>query len=307
MRTRLARTAALGAVALLALSACATDSGNGSTETTTDDTATSTEDAEQGTDDADADSGDFPEGSTMARLASAGSIKIGTKFDQPLFGLVGPDGVPEGFDVEIGKLVASELGIAEGDIEWIETPTPVREDSIANATVDIVVATYTINDTRKETVSFAGPYYSAGQSLLTLKTNTDINGPDDMAGKKICTASGSTPEQNLLENFPEAEVVPFGQYSDCIEPLRNNQVHAISTDNVILAGFADQYDDLEVRGEQFTEEPYGIGLAKDDTDFRNFINDVLEKVFEDGRWAAAWESTAGHVLPTPEPPALDRY
>ena len=284
MRTRLARAAALGAVAVLALGACASDNGGDVT-----------------------DPGDFPEGSTMARLNQAGSIKIGTKFDQPLFGLVGPDGVPEGFDVEIGKLIASELGIAEGDIEWIETVSSVREDAIANATVDIVVATYTINDTRKETVSFAGPYYSAGQSLLTLKSNTDINSVDDIGGKKICTASGSTPEQNLLENYPDAEVVPFGAYSDCIEPLRNNQVDAISTDNVILTGFADEHDDLEVRGEQFTEEPYGIGLAKDDTDFRNFINDVLETIFEDGRWVAAWEATAGTVLPTPEPPAVDRY
>ncbi|NLF06330.1 MAG: glutamate ABC transporter substrate-binding protein [Actinomycetales bacterium] len=287
MRTRMTRAAALGAVALLALGACASNGGGDGA--------------------ADVDAGDFPEGSTMARLADAGSIKIGTKFDQPLFGLVGPNGVPEGFDVEIGKLVAGELGIDEGDIEWIETVSSVREDSIANGTVDIIVATYTINDTRKEKVSFAGPYYLAGQSLLTLKTNTDIQGVDDIGGMKICTASGSTPEQNLLENYPDAEVVPFGQYSDCLEPLRNNQVHAISTDNVILAGFAAEHDDLEVRGEQFTEEPYGIGLAKDDTDFRNFINDVLEKIFEDGRWVEAWEATAGTVLPTPEPPTIDRY
>ena len=285
MRKRQARPLALTAVALLALGACASNGGSGGP----------------------ADPGDFPEDSTMARLADAGSIKIGTKFDQPLFGLVGPNGIPEGFDVEIGKLIAAELGIAEGDIEWSETVSAVREDAIANGSVDIVVATYTINDTRKETISFAGPYYVAGQSLLTLTTNTDINGVDDIGGKKICTVSGSTPEQNLLENYPDAEVVPFSAYSDCIEPLRNNQVDAISTDNVILAGFADQYDDLEVRGEQFTDEPYGIGLAKDDTDFRNFINDVLEQIFEDGRWAAAWEATAGTVLPTPEPPTVDRY
>lgn len=286
MRTRLARVAALGAAAMLALGACASNDGGGG---------------------GDVEAGDFPEGSTMAKLAEAGTITIGTKFDQPLFGLVGPDGVPEGFDVEIGKIIASELGIAEGDIKWEETVSSVREDAIANGTVDIIVATYTINDTRKEKVSFAGPYYVAGQSLLTLKENTDIQGVDDIAGKKICTVSGSTPEQNLLENYPDAEVVPFGAYSDCLEPLRNKQVDAISTDNVILAGFAADNDDLEVRGEQFTDEPYGIGLAKDDTDFRNWINDVLEEIYEDGRWVEAWEKTAGTVLPTPEPPAVDRY
>ncbi|MDQ2624941.1 MAG: glutamate ABC transporter substrate-binding protein [Actinomycetota bacterium] len=286
MRTQAARTTALAAAALLALGACASNDGDGG---------------------GDVEAGDFPEGSTMARLSQAGAVKVGTKFDQPLFGLVGPDGIPEGFDVEIAKIVASELGIDEDGITWEETVSAVREDAIANGTVDFVVATYTINDTRKEKVSFAGPYYLAGQSLLTLKDNADIQGVDDISGKKICTVSGSTPEQNLLENYPDSEVVPFGAYSDCLEPLRNGQVDAISTDNVILAGFAADNDDLEVRGEQFTDEPYGIGLKKDDTDFRNFVNDVLEEIFEDGRWAEAWEKTAGTVLPTPEPPTIDRY
>ncbi len=261
-----------------------------------------------GTDDSPSEAAsDFPEGSTMARLADAGSIVIGTKFDQPLFGLVGPNGVPEGFDVEIGKIIAENLGIAPEDIEWKESISANREPFIENGEVDIVIATYTINDKRKEVVSFAGPYYLAGQSILTLTSNTDIEGPDDLAGKNVCTVSGSTPEANLLENYPEANVQALGAYSDCIEPLRNGQVDAISTDNVILAGFASENDDMEVRGEPFTEEPYGIGLALEDDEFRGWINDVLEASFEDGSWTAAWEATAGTVLPTPEPPTVDRY
>ncbi|SFK36211.1 glutamate ABC transporter substrate-binding protein [Cellulomonas sp. KH9] len=250
---------------------------------------------------------EFPEGSTMAALAEAGTITIGTKFDQPLFGLVGPNGEPEGFDVEIGKIIAGKLGIAPEDIEWKETISSNREPFIQNGEVDIVVATYTINDKRKEVVSFAGPYYLAGQSILTMTSNTDIEGPEDLAGKNVCTVSGSTPEANLLQNYPEAKVQALGAYSECIEPLRNGQVDAISTDNVILAGFAADNDDMEVRGEPFTEEPYGIGLALDDTDFRMWINDVLEESFEDGTWSEAWESTAGTVLPAPEPPTVDRY
>src|SRR6188768_1179873 len=61
----------------------------------------------------------FEEGTTMAALNEAGEITIGTKFDQPLFGLKGPDGTPEGFDVEIGKLIAAQLGIAPEDIKWV--------------------------------------------------------------------------------------------------------------------------------------------------------------------------------------------
>lgn len=285
---------ALMSATVLALTACggASDDGAG-TEPAGESTAEET--------------AEFPEGSTMARLAEAGSITIGTKFDQPLFGLVGPNGVPEGFDVEIGKLIAGKLGIAPEDITWKESISSNREPFIENGEVDIVIATYTINDKRKEVVSFAGPYYLAGQSILTLKSDTEIQGPDDLAGKNVCTVSGSTPEANLLENYPEAKVQALGAYSECIEPLRNGQVDAISTDNVILAGFAADNDDLEVRGEPFTEEPYGIGLALDDTEFRSWINDVLEESFEDGSWTEAWEATAGTVLPTPEPPTVDRY
>jgi len=292
MRTRTAGPIALAAAAVLALTACGgsdepDDSAN--PEVTEVDPAT------------------FPEGSTMAELAEAGSITIGTKFDQPLFGLVGPDGTPEGFDVEIGKIIADQLGIAPENITWTETISSNRETFIQSGQVDIVIATYTINDDRKKVVSFAGPYYQAGQSILTLASNQDIQGPDDLAGKKVCTVSGSTPEANLLENYPATEVVPFGAYSDCLDPLRNGQVDAMSTDNVILAGFAAEDPTFEVRGKPFTEEPYGIGLALDDTDFRTWINDVLKASFEDGTWTEAWESTAGTVLPTPEPPIVDRY
>nr|WP_297426443.1 glutamate ABC transporter substrate-binding protein [uncultured Actinotalea sp.] len=299
MRTRRGLVAVM-AVTALTLTAC----GGGDADEPAEDGGTTDESSAEGGDDA---AGDFPEGSTMAELSEAGSITIGTKFDQPLFGLVGPNGEPEGFDVEIGKLLAERLGIPEDGIEWVETISANREQFIVNDEVDIVIATYTINDARKELIDFAGPYYEAGQSILTLADNEDIQGPDDLAGKRVCTVSGSTPEQNLLENFPDTEVVPFGAYSDCLQPLRSGQVDAVSTDNVILAGFAAENDDLEVRGEPFTAEPYGIGLTKGDDDFRTWINDQLEEMFEDGSWTEAWEATAGTVLPTPEPPAVDRY
>ena len=250
---------------------------------------------------------EFEAGTTMAALNEAGAITIGTKFDQPLFGLKGPDGTPEGFDVEIGKLIAAQLGIAPEDIKWVEAQSKNREPFIQSGDVDIVVATYTINDTRKEVVSFAGPYYVAGQDILVAAGNPEgIEGVEDLAGKNVCSVSGSTSEKNLIE--AGAIVLPAAGYSDCLEPLRNGAVVALSTDNVILAGLAAQNEgEFEVVGNPFTEEPYGIGLALEDDVFRDWINDVLEESFEDGTWAEAWDSTAGVVLETPDPPTVDRY
>jgi len=254
-----------------------------------------------------ADATEFEAGTTMAKLAEAGSINIGTKFDQPLFGLRGPDGKPVGFDVEIGKIIAAKLGIPASGINWSETVSANREPFIENGEVDLVIATYTINDTRKEVVSFAGPYYSAGQDLLVLEGNPDgITGPEDLAGKKVCTVSGSTSEKNIAAYT--TDIIATDTYSNCLGPLRSGEVAAVTTDNVILAGLADQNPgEFEVVNNAFTDEPYGIGLAHDDTEFRNFINDVLEESYDDGSWVKAWESTAGSVLDTPTPPAVDRY
>ena len=251
----------------------------------------------------------FAAGTTMEKISKAGTIKIGTKFDQPLFGQKGLDGKPVGFDVEIGKLIAAKLGIAADKIEWVETVSANREPFIEQGRVDIVVATYTINDKRKQVVSFAGPYYQAGQALMVNKDNNNIKKPEDVKGKKVCSVTGSTPAATIVEKYG-AELVPAATYSACLEPLRNKQVEAITTDNVILAGFVNKEPDAFklASDETFTKEPYGIGLKKDDTEFRNWINDQLEGFASDGSYKKAWEATAGAVIKTaPELPKLDRY
>jgi glutamate transport system substrate-binding protein len=252
----------------------------------------------------------FAEGTTMARLKEAGKVRVGTKFDQPLFGLKNLEGKPEGFDVEIAKLIAGEMGISADNIEWIETVSANREPFIQQDKVDFVVATYTINDERKQVVDFAGPYYEAGQDIMVAKGNPEgIAGPDDLAGKKVCSVTGSTPAENIRENYPEADLTEFDVYSKCAEALKNGQVQAVTTDNVILLGLISQDEEsFELVGKPFTKEPYGIGLKKGDTEFRNFINDTLQKIEQDGRWLAAWDATAGKVAPAkPTPPAIDRY
>ena len=252
----------------------------------------------------------FAAGSTMAKLKDAGKVRVGTKIDQPLFGLKNLDGKLEGFDVEIAKLIAGEMGIQESNIEWVEAVSANREPFIQQDKVDFVVATYTINDKRKQVVDFAGPYYEAGQDIMVAKGNPlGITGPDDLAGKKVCSVTGSTPAENIRTNYPEAKLTEFDVYSKCAEALKNGQVEAVTTDNVILLGLISQDQEaFELVGKKFTEEPYGIGVKKGDTQFRNFINDVLDKTYQDGRWQQAWAATAGKVATgQATPPPVDRY
>jgi glutamate transport system substrate-binding protein len=141
----------------------------------------------------------FEAGTTMDKLNKAQKITVGTKFDQPLFGQKNLKGDLVGFDVEIAKIVAAKLGVPADKITWVATPSKVREEVIEQGKVDFVVATYTINDKRKQRVGFAGPYYVAGQDIMVNKDDTSITGPDSLRDgvKKVCSVTGSTPAEKI--------------------------------------------------------------------------------------------------------------
>ena len=297
MRFRRTRLAAGMAVSALALAACG---GGGGEEGGAPEATATVEEAPS-----------FEAGTTMAELSTAGSITVGTKFDQPGFGFKGLSETPEGFDVEIAKIIAGNLGISEDNIDWVETPSAVREEVIERGEVDMVVATYTINDKRKERISFAGPYYSAGQQLMVKSDNDTITGPDDLAANadaKVCSVTGSTPSENIKQYLAnEGQLVLFDVYDKCADALRTGQVDVVTTDNVILLGFVGESEgEFKLVGEQFTEEPYGIGIAKGDVAFCEFINETLTEAAESGAYEEAWSSTAGEVegSQTPELPEL---
>jgi glutamate transport system substrate-binding protein len=259
---------------------------------------------------------EFDAGTTMATLQSKGKITVGTKFDQPLFGLKNAvTGDIEGFDVEMAKIVAAAIfgGTPEeaGDkIEFVEAVSKNREPFIQEGKVDFVVATYTINDTRKQVVDFAGPYYVAGQDIMVKADDTTIKSVTDLNGKKVCSVAGSTSIKNVAEKAPQADIsTSFDKYSLCAEALADGRVQAVTTDDIILLGLIkDNPGKFKLVKSTFTKEPYGIGLKKGDDKFRDFINDVIEKAYEDGSWKKAFEATVGTSgEKAPEPPDVDRY
>ncbi len=251
----------------------------------------------------------FAAGTTMARIQEAGTFTVGVKFDQPGFGLKNPTTTEvEGFDVEIAELIADAIG-DDVEIEFVESVSKNREPFLQNDTVDMVVATYTINDTRKQVVDFAGPYFVAKQDLMVAADDDSITEVGDLNGKTVCTVKGSTSATNVEKAAPDAEITLLDTYSQCAEGLGDGRYEAVTTDNTILAGLVQASGDAYKLVEApFSDEPYGIGVKKDDDAFRDFINDVLEDIFANGDWAEAFEETLGLIgLDTPEPPDLDRY
>ena len=237
-------------------------------------------------------------------------ITIGVKFDQPGLSLKKPDGSMSGFDIDVATYVAEQLGYKADEIEWKEAPSGQRETLIQNGQVSYVVGTYSITPERKQKVGFAGPYFQTGQSLLVRQDNTDILGPESLTGnKKVCSVSGSTPAQRIKDKYPDVQLQLFDTYSACVQALKNGAVEAVTTDAVILAGYAAQDPGtMKVVGQPFSMELYGIGLSKDNNDLRAKINDALQKMIDSGAWQAAFDKNLGPSgYKAPPPPQIDRY
>jgi glutamate transport system substrate-binding protein len=250
---------------------------------------------------------DFAEGTTMAELQEQGSIIIGVKYDQPGIGfLEAGEETPEGFDIEMGKILAAGLGIEEGEIEWKETISDNREPFLQNGEVDIVLASYSITDERRQVVGQAGPYYVTGQQLLVASDDDSIGGPEDLEGKDVCSVTGSTSIETVEKEYG-ATPRGFDTYSECVDQLLNGSVDAVTTDGAILLGYAaEDPDELKVVGEPFSEERYGVGYELGDTEFCTYIQDTIQAAQEDGTWAEAYEATLGVTTEeTPEPPEMD--
>ncbi|MGP3947838.1 glutamate ABC transporter substrate-binding protein [Streptomyces sp. 7N604] len=246
---------------------------------------------------------------TLKKAQKAGKIVFGAKNDQPFLGFEDTDGKRSGFDIEIAKMVAADLGFSADQIEFKTVDSGVRETTISKGDVDLYVGTYTINDERKKQVGFAGPYFMAGADLLVRKDDKSITGPDSLKGKKVCSIVGSTPLAEIKKPKYGAETVELAKYSECVQQLLNSEVDAVTTDDAILKGYAAQRPEkLEVVGKPFTKEPYGVGMSKDDKALRDAVSDALEAHIKNGDYKKAYDATLGlSGSPYSEPPALERY
>lgn len=252
----------------------------------------------------------LPGSPTWNKAKKRGHLVVGAKEDQPYLGEKDPaSGRYTGFDIEIAKMVAASIGFDPNAIVFKTIASANRETALQNGQIDYYVGTYTINDNRKKLVGFAGPYYLAGQSLLVRSDENDIKGPQDLAGKRVCSAAGSTPYQRIEADYPKADLVAYDAYSVCVDNLLTYQVDAVTTDDAILTGYAAKVpDELKVVGKPFSEEPYGIGVPRSDNALRFAIDDALEANEKNGNWKKAYDATLGlSGVPAPQPPPIDRY
>ncbi|PRY36406.1 glutamate ABC transporter substrate-binding protein [Umezawaea tangerina] len=249
---------------------------------------------------------DLPAGSTMARIRQRGELLVGGSLDAPLLSQQDPGtGRLTGFDADLGKLLAKYI-LGEPKTRLVTATSETREPLLANGTVDVVLQTYTITPQRAERVAFAGPYYSSGQAIAVRRGTGGIAKPADLAGHKVIAGANTPSIAAVKAAAPTAEIVEFGSDPECLTALRQGRGEAYVQDQALLIADAAQDKDLQLVGEPFTTDPYGIGLKHGDDQFKQFVNDWLREIQKSGLWQDVWRGSIGTVVAgdPPAPPVI---
>ena len=232
-----------------------------------------------------------------------GTLRIGISFDQPGLGVKDGD-TYTGFDVDTATYVAKSLGVEPDKITWIEADPGNRESLLTSGAVDLVLSTYSITDERKQKVDFAGPYFEAHQDLLVRRNEEEITGPETLDNRVLCSVAGTTSAALVKEKFKGTiDLREYAKFSDCVAALDRSEVDAVTTDDVILAGFAAEpkyRGKLKVVGKGFSDELYGVGIKKGDAAMVEKVNTALKAYIDDGSWKASLEQTvrpSGYKIP----------
>lgn len=250
--------------------------------------------------------GQMPDGSTMAAISDRGRLVVGISADTLLLASRNPQsGAIEGFDIDMAKAVATAIFGDEERIQLRVITAAERIPLLEEGAVDIVVRAFSMTCARWEQVAFSEEYYRSGQQIL-VRQGSDITGLSTLAGHKVCAPNGTSSLANLVALAPEAEPVGAVNHTGCLVLFQRGEVDAITGDDTVLAGLAAQDPYAVVLEEEpFTEEPYGIGVARESTDLVAFINGVLAQLRANGEWTASYERWlapylgAGAGQPTP--------
>ena len=247
--------------------------------------------------------GQMPSASAMARIQRAGRLVVGVDQNNFRFGYRDPKtGNLVGFEIDLAREVARAIFGSPDKVLFRAITTADREKAIQEGRVDIVIRSMTMNCDRWQRVNFSTEYFSAGQAILVAR-DSQIKDLAGLAGKKVCAATGSTSIRNIAAKAPDAKPVSASDALDCLVLLQQLQVDAVSTDDAILAGFAEQDKGTKILPGRFTEEPYGMAIKKESVDFVRFVNGVLERLRTDGTWTRLYKTWLSALGPTPQPPS----
>lgn len=218
-------------------------------------------------------------------LVKDGTLTVGTAAEYEPFEYM-EDGQYKGFDLDLIQDIAKKLGLT---VEFANVDFDTIVPGVSSgAKYDVGIGAITVTPERKKEVDFTDSYYMDDQAIVTMKDNADITGDNykeklDSADAKIAVQSGSTAEAFAKENFPNAELVPFKNATDCFSALQAGQSVALVTNRSVAAQLvANSFDNEQVVKLISTGEEYAIAVNKDNSGLKDAINKALKELTDDG-------------------------
>ena len=246
--------------------------------------------------------GNMPAGTYMAQIQQRGRLIAGVSADTLLFGYRNPlSGNLEGFDIDLVRQVAQAIFGDPNRVEYKVVTYAQRIPALIDGTVDIVADVMTVNCARWQQIAFSSQYFDAGQKIL-VRSDSAATRIEDLDGKRMCAANGSTNLDNLLKNYPKVKVVPVDDISDCMVLFQQGSVESVTGDDTVLAGFVAQDPYAKIVGPAITSEPYGLGIARTHPEFVQFVNGVLQRLRADGTWKQMYTQWLQPTGAVPDPP-----
>jgi ABC-type amino acid transport substrate-binding protein len=225
---------------------------------------------------------------TLDTVKKRGHLIVGVKSDFPPFGYVDSSGKNLGFDVDVAHLFAQALFKDANKVELVAVTSGNRIPFLQSGKIDIIIATVTITDERRQVVEFSDPYFLSGSLLLVPKTSP-IRGVEDLAGKTVAVIQGAIQDKDIEQLAPKANRLKFGKVSEAVLAVKGGRADAFAQDDILILTLAKENPDMKAAGKPFVPRPYGIAVRKGDVAFIKWVNAELGKMKKDGAYDTLWK------------------
>jgi polar amino acid transport system substrate-binding protein len=230
--------------------------------------------------------------SAVAAAKARGKLVVGVRYDFPPFGFVDEQRQVVGLEIDMTRELAANLLGNRDALELVEVSGPNRIPFLVTAKVDIVIAALSVTPERAKTVSFSEPYYIGGYTVMTTKDNAEIKDMSSLSGKRVGITRGSTAEAIVAKLEPQpAQIVKLEHISELLSVIQAQRVDAIVQDRALLQPFVSNNPGFKLVGGLYNEEPWAVGIRKDDKETVDWVNSQIGKMKQSGRldeWLAKW-------------------
>ncbi len=244
---------------------------------------------------------------TLEKISRTGVLTIGTRTGSPPFAFINKNNEWVGFSIDlVEQAILPELSKKLGKpikLEKKESTPPTRIPLLASNAVDLIAGTMTDTRSRRDSVDFSLTFFVTGAQFL-VKKGSPIKGIETIAGKRIAAQQGSTNARIIRERVPPAQLREFPDQPAAFQAMAQGQVDAYTNDGIQLAGLkakAPNPNEWVIVGDFYSYEPYGMAMRKNESDFRNVMNNGLMEAIESGKYFEPYEKWFGPKGEVPYP------